>query len=111
MYRAAFFGLYDTGKVYVFREGSSSNFFAMWMFANVTTTIAGIATYPLDTVRRRLMMQSGRKDILYKNSADCFKKILKKEGSTAFYKGQWTNIVSGLGSSLMLVVYDKLIKN
>mmetsp|Transcript_22605 Transcript_22605/g.22447 ORF Transcript_22605/g.22447 Transcript_22605/m.22447 type:complete len:140 (+) Transcript_22605:298-717(+) len=70
IYRAAYFGLYDTGKAYVFPEGSSKNFFAMWMFAQVTTTIAGIISYPLDTVRRRLMMQSGRDDVLYKNTRD-----------------------------------------
>ncbi|CAI2371941.1 unnamed protein product [Moneuplotes crassus] len=107
IYRAAYFGLYDTGKVYVFPEGSSKNFFAMWMFAQVTTTIAGIVSYPLDTVRRRLMMQSGRDDVLYKNTRDCFIKIYRNEGSAAFFKGQWTNIVRGLGCSLLLVIYDK----
>ena len=75
-YRAAYFGLYDTGKVYIFPDGSSKNFFAMWMFAQVTTTIAGMITYPLDTVRRRMMMQSGRDDVLYKNTIDCFRKNL-----------------------------------
>jgi len=108
IYRAAYFGLYDTGKVYVFPEGSAKNFFAMWMFAQVTTTIAGMVSYPFDTVRRRLMMQSGRDDILYKNTRDCFKKIYRNEGPAAFFKGQWTNIVRGLGCSLLLVVYDKL---
>jgi solute carrier family 25 (adenine nucleotide translocator) protein 4/5/6/31 len=108
IYRAAYFGLYDTGKVYVFPEGSKKNFFAMWMFAQVTTTIAGIIAYPLDTVRRRLMMQSGRSDILYRNTMDCVSKIYRKEGPAAFFKGQWTNIVRGLGCSLLLVLYDKI---
>ena len=107
-YRAAYFGLYDTGKVYAFPEGSSKNFFAMWMFAQVTTSIAGTVTYPLDTVRRRLMMQSGRDDVLYTNTLDCFKKINKSEGSKAFFKGNWVNIVRGLGCSLLLVLYDKI---
>jgi len=107
-YRAAYFGLYDTGKVYVFPQGSKANFFAMWMFAQITTTIAGMITYPLDTVRRRLMMQSGRDDVLYRNTYDCFQKIYRNEGSMAFFKGQWTNIVRGLGCSLSLVMYDKI---
>lgn len=80
----------------------------MWIFAQVTTTIAGVITYPLDTVRRRLMMQSGRDDVLYKNTMDCFRKIYNNEGHYAFFKGQWVNIVRGLGCSLLLVLYDKI---
>jgi len=47
----------------------------MWAFAQFVTVAAGIASYPLDTVRRRLMMQSGRGDLLYSGTLDCFKKI------------------------------------
>lgn len=91
--RAAYFGLYDTGKVYLFKDKEKSNFFAMWGFAQFTTIFANIVGYPLDTIRRRLMMQSGRSDILYKNAFDCIKKIYQKEGANAFFKGQWTNII------------------
>ena len=93
--------------VYLFPEGKSKNFFVLWMFAQITTTIAGIISYPLDTVRRRMMMQSGRSDILYRNAFDCFIKMYKNEGSLSFFKGQTANIVRGLGWSLLLVLYDK----
>ena len=43
--------------------------------------------YPFDTVSRRLMMQSGRKDVLYTGTVDCFKKIAQNEGLKGFYKG------------------------
>ena len=74
-YRAAYFGMFDTGKVFLFPDAKKANIFAMWMFAQFVTVSAGIASYPLDTVRRRLMMQSGRSDILYKGTMDCFVKI------------------------------------
>lgn len=32
-----------------------------WMIAQSVTAVAGLASYPFDTVRRRMMMQSGRK--------------------------------------------------
>lgn len=32
-----------------------------WMIAQTVTAVAGLASYPFDTVRRRMMMQSGRK--------------------------------------------------
>lgn len=32
-----------------------------WMIAQTVTAVAGLTSYPFDTVRRRMMMQSGRK--------------------------------------------------
>lgn len=77
-YRAAYFGCFDTGKAVLFPDASKANVFAMWMFAQVVTVGAGVISYPLDTVRRRLMMQSGLTgaDIQYTGTMDCFKKIL-----------------------------------
>lgn len=72
------------------------------------TAVAGLMSYPLDTVRRRLMMQSGRKDKLYNGTIDCFKQIAEKEGSKAFFKGAGSNVLRGMGGSLVLVMYDKL---
>ena len=109
-YRGAYFGLFDTGNAILFGEGKSSNFFLMWAFAQTTTTMAGIFSYPLDTVRRRLMMQSGRKDILYKGTIDCFRKIAADEGINAFFKGAASNVIRGTGGALVLVLYSKIQK-
>ncbi len=57
VYRGAYFGLYDTAKGVLFKDEKSANFFAKWGVAQVVTAAAGIASYPFDTVRRRLMMQ------------------------------------------------------
>lgn len=74
-YRASYFGMFDTGKVFLFPDAKKAGVFKMWMFAQFVTVSAGIVSYPLDTVRRRLMMQSGRSDILYTGTLDCFRKI------------------------------------
>ena len=71
-YRAAYFGMFDTGKVFFFEDMKKANILMVWAFAQFVTVSAGIFSYPLDTVRRRLMMQSGRSDILYKGTIDCF---------------------------------------
>jgi solute carrier family 25 (adenine nucleotide translocator) protein 4/5/6/31 len=107
-YRASYFGLFDTGKHYMFPDAKKANFFAMWAFAQFVTVSAGICSYPLDTVRRRLMMQSGRSDILYSGTMDCFNKILKNEGPGAFFKGALSNVIRGTGGALVLVFYDKI---
>ena len=55
-----------------------------------------------------MMMQSGRaaKDIMYKNTLDCWIKISKMEGPAAFFKGAFSNVLRGTGGALVLVLYD-----
>lgn len=107
-YRASYFGMFDTGKVLLFEDIKKANFFAMWGFAQVVTVGAGIVSYPLDTVRRRLMMTSGAKEKMYDGTIDCFRKIYKDEGGRAFFKGCLSNVIRGTGGALVLVFYDKI---
>ena len=74
------------------------------------TTVAGIMSYPFDTVRRRMMMQSGRKssEMVYKSTIDCWKKIYSQEGGGAFFKGAFSNVLRGTGGALVLVFYDEV---
>ena len=107
-YRASYFGMFDTGKVLLFEDIKKANFFAMWGFAQVVTVSAGIVSYPLDTVRRRLMMTSGAKEKMYDGTMDCFRKIYRDEGGRAFFKGCLSNVIRGTGGALVLVFYDKI---
>jgi solute carrier family 25 (adenine nucleotide translocator) protein 4/5/6/31 len=101
--------MFDTGKAIMFPDAKKANFFAMWAFAQAVTVSAGIVSYPLDTVRRRLMMMSGKKgaDIQYTGTWDCFVKIRQQEGIKAFFKGSLSNVIRGTGGALVLVFYDK----
>ena len=67
IYRAAFFGFYDTAKG-MLPDPKNTHIVISWAIAQTVTTVAGIISYPFDTVRRRMMMQSGRKgaDVMYK---------------------------------------------
>jgi len=100
--------MFDTGKVFLFPDIKKANIFYMWAFAQFVTVSAGVASYPLDTVRRRLMMQSGRGDVLYTGTIDCFVKIYKEAGIKAFFKGALSNVIRGTGGALVLVFYDKI---
>lgn len=55
-------------------------------------------------------MQSGRAkaDQTYKNTVDCWSKIAKTEGTKAFFKGAFSNVLRGTGGALVLVFYDEL---
>uniref|UniRef100_A0A914P9T3 ADP/ATP translocase n=1 Tax=Panagrolaimus davidi TaxID=227884 RepID=A0A914P9T3_9BILA len=101
--------MFDTAK-HVFAKDKKLNFFAAWAIAQVVTVGSGILSYPWDTVRRRMMMQSGRKDILYKNTLDCALKIIKNEGMAAMFKGAGSNVIRGTGGALVLALYDEIQK-
>jgi len=110
IYRASYFGFFDTVKALVAKDSKSVNFFVAWGIAQVVTVGSGVTSYPWDTIRRRMMMQSGRKDIMYSNSWDCFKKILANEGPRAFFKGALSNVFRGTGGALVLAIYDEIKK-
>jgi len=106
-YRACYFGGYDTAKRTLLADPKTSVLFK-FIVAQVVTSVSGLISYPLDTVRRRLMMQSGNKELMYTGTLDCFAKIAKNEGGKAFFKGALSNIFRGAGASLVLVMYDEM---
>uniref|UniRef100_A0A8C4N422 ADP/ATP translocase n=1 Tax=Eptatretus burgeri TaxID=7764 RepID=A0A8C4N422_EPTBU len=111
IYRAAYFGVYDTAKG-MLPNPKSTPIVVSWMIAQSVTAVSGLISYPFDTVRRRMMMQSGRKqaDVMYTGTINCWKKIYQQEGARAFFKGAWSNVLRGAGGALVLVLYDE-IKN
>lgn len=113
VYRGAYFGLFDTAKAMLFGS-NDTNLFYKWAVAQAVTAAAGVASYPFDTVRRRMMMMAGRKkgeqEIQYTGTADCWKKVYQQEGFKGFFKGAWANVLRGAGGALVLVFYDELKK-
>jgi len=109
IYRAAYFGFFDTAKG-MLPDPKATPLVVSWMIAQVVTTVSGIISYPFDTVRRRMMMQSGRaaNERMYKNTIDCWGKIYKSEGSGAFFKGAFSNVLRGTGGAFVLVLYDEI---
>jgi len=103
-YRGAYFGLYDTfADTPTMRSGG---FLAKFALGYSVTVAAGLLSYPLDTIRRRMMMTSGKHAGKYKNSIDCGRKVLTEEGAKALYKGAGSNILRGLAGALVLVGFD-----
>ena len=103
MYRGAYFGFYDTAKGVLFKDEKNANIIAKWGVAQSVTAVAGICSYPFDTVRRRLMMQAGSKDKMYSGTMDAWGKIYANEGFKAFFKGALSNVLRGAGGALVLV--------
>jgi len=78
--------------------------------AQLVSMAASTIHYPLDCVRRRLMMEAGKtkKERKYNNTLHCFKRVLAEEGIKGFYLGLQMNLIRCVGSALVLVSYDEL---
>lgn len=83
------------------------SFFASFAIGWVITNGAGLALYPIDTVRRRMMMTWGEA-IKYKSSLDAFGQILKNEGPKSLFKGAGANILHAIAGAGVLASYNKL---
>lgn len=68
---------------------------------------AGLASYPIDTIRRRMMMTSGSA-VKYNSSFHCFQEIVKNEGMKSLFKGAGANILRAVAGAGVLAGYDQL---
>ncbi|ANB11750.1 ADP/ATP carrier protein PET9 [Sugiyamaella lignohabitans] len=107
VYRGLYFGLYDSLKPVVLVGSLEGNFLASFLLGWTVTTGASTASYPLDTVRRRMMMTSGQA-VKYKSSFDAFTKIVAAEGVTSLFKGCGANILRGVAGAGVISMYDQL---
>ncbi|KAH9394589.1 PREDICTED: ADP,ATP carrier protein-like [Rhagoletis zephyria] len=109
IYRAAYFGCFDTAKG-MLPDPKNTPLVISWLIAQTVTTVSGIVSYPFDTVRRRMMMQSGLpvNERMYKSTVHCWATIAKTEGSKAFFKGALSNVFRGMGGAFVLVLYDEI---
>jgi solute carrier family 25 (adenine nucleotide translocator) protein 4/5/6/31 len=110
-YRGVYFGLFDSlsAKNPWNRDAGLYGILSSFVVAQFTAICAGYASYPFDTIRRRLQMQSEKpkEKWLYSGTADCFSKIMRDEGIRALFKGAGANALRTVGSALVLVLYKQ----
>jgi solute carrier family 25 (adenine nucleotide translocator) protein 4/5/6/31 len=107
IYRGFYFGLYDS--IMPLFDPSTVGLGTRFMVGYAVTVAAGLASYPIDTIRRRMMMTSGAKAIQYKGSWDCTQYILKNEGMKSFFKGAGANILRGVAGAGVLAGFDTIV--
>jgi len=104
IYRGMYFGLFDTLKPLLL--GDNPNVSLSFLLGWGVTITAGLMSYPIDTIRRRMMMTSGG-GVKYKGSIDCGIQILKNEGFMSMMKGAGANILRGVAGAGVLAGFDK----
>jgi solute carrier family 25 (mitochondrial adenine nucleotide translocator), member 4/5/6/31 len=119
VYRAGYFGLYDLGTKELLpylgftgdQQHNASMLVAKFGMALSIDIFAALCAYPLDTVRRGLMMQSGKAaaEVQYTGTVSAFKYIYNNSnGMKGLYKGALVNSIRAIGSALVLVLYDEI---
>ncbi|KAL1796091.1 hypothetical protein ACET3X_006315 [Alternaria dauci] len=106
VYRGLYFGMYDSIKPVLLTGSLEGNFLASFALGWAVTTGAGIASYPLDTIRRRMMMTSGEA-VKYKGTMDAARQIVAAEGVRSLFKGAGANILRGVAGAGVLSIYDQ----
>ena len=103
IYRGMYFGMYDTLKPMILKP--DSGFLSNFALGYVVTVTAGLLSYPIDTIRRRMMMTSGEA-VKFNGSLDCFTYILKNEGFGSLMNGAGANILRGIAGAGVLSGFD-----
>ena len=113
-FRGTYFGVNDTlADINPYQKQSDFiGLLSKFAQAQTAALCAAYVSYPFDTVRRRLQMQSEKpkEEWVYSGTMDCFAKIMKEEGMGAMFKGAGANALRTVGSALVLVGYGEIMK-
>jgi len=107
IYRGCYFGFYDTLKPILL--GPDAGIALSFLLGYGVTVTSGLISYPVDTIRRRMMMTSGQA-VKYKGAMDCMFQIIRSEGVIALFKGAGANILRGIAGAGVLSGFDKLVQ-
>ena len=76
-------------------------------FAGVVSVTIG---YPLDTIRRRMMMRGTKGYTNYNSTYECILKVHRTEGLTGFYKGYVPSTVKMVPAQAIIFLTNDLLK-
>jgi solute carrier family 25 (mitochondrial adenine nucleotide translocator), member 4/5/6/31 len=107
IYRGMYFGLYDTLKPILLKP--DSGFLLSFALGYCVTVTSGLMSYPIDTIRRRMMMTSGEA-VKFNGSWDCFNYIMKNEGFKSLMNGAGANILRGIAGAGVLSGFDVIVQ-
>ncbi len=111
-------GLYETLKEHFLNqpENQTDMFSQVVNYAGIGSIagfVAGIVTYPFDTIRRRLQVNGSLgSEKFYKNSLDCVRKMVSKEGFGSLYLGMFPYLLKiAPAAAIQFSMYDFLKTN
>lgn len=67
-----------------------------FFLGSIAGAIGAFAVYPIDLVKTRMQNQRSKSyvgEVMYRNSWDCFKKVIRHEGFLGLYKGLTVQLI------------------
>ena len=83
---------FENRNVFVQTLESGYRFF----LGSIAGAIGAFAVYPIDLVKTRMQNQRSKSyvgEVMYRNSFDCFKKVIRHEGVLGLYKGLTVQLI------------------
>jgi solute carrier family 25 (mitochondrial adenine nucleotide translocator), member 4/5/6/31 len=105
IYRGLYFALYDSLQPLITRR--QRRHILTFVIGFGITIVAGFLTYPIDTIRRRMLVSlTGPHP--YQSAIECTREIISTEGVTSLWRGAGVNVVRAQFSSLAIVLFDQI---
>ncbi|KAJ1364114.1 hypothetical protein KIN20_024128 [Parelaphostrongylus tenuis] len=108
IYRAVYFGMYDTIRQSVEKDKKNLHFFGSFLIAQIVSIFSAYLTYPWDTVRRRMMIKG---TLSTGKAFAAAKRIIAEEGVRGLFKGALANILRSSGGALVMATYEEIQKH
>uniref|UniRef100_A0A1I7WEA3 ADP/ATP translocase n=1 Tax=Heterorhabditis bacteriophora TaxID=37862 RepID=A0A1I7WEA3_HETBA len=125
IYRAIYFGMYDTIRHFVEKDKKNLHFFTSFFIAQGVSICSAYMTYPWDTVRRRMMI---RGSFSTGRALAAARRIIAEEGLRGLFKGALANIFRFVvvefervsmfgciyrssGGALVMAIYEEIQKH
>jgi hypothetical protein len=79
-----------------------------WALATGTVVVASSATYPLDVIRKRMVMEVASGKGGYSGFGAMVRHVARTEGLAGFYRFYGVDMLFRSGAGILLVLYDKM---
>jgi solute carrier family 25 (adenine nucleotide translocator) protein 4/5/6/31 len=106
IYRGLYFGIYDSLRPRIPKK-VEQNMAVTFGLGYLAAIVSGAVSYPLDTVRRRMMMTSGEA-VKFSGTLSCVHKIYAEGGFRGFFRGGTANVVGGVTGAAVFSIYDRM---
>lgn len=85
-----------------------------FFLGSVAGAIGAFAVYPIDLVKTRMQNQRSKAhvgELMYRNSIDCFKKVLRHEGLKGLYKGLTVQLIGVAPEKAIKLTVNDLVRD
>lgn len=85
-----------------------------FFLGSVAGAIGAFAVYPIDLVKTRMQNQRSKSyvgELMYRNSIDCFKKVIRHEGIMGLYKGLVVQLVGVAPEKAIKLTVNDLVRD